>query len=102
MMGRRMTRGTQQAVGPESTEAVRVRPGRRRDLRAAAHEVVRHWDALQERIPAPVLRMLVTLPWLLRRMPVPFWVPLVFILLRRIAKHRARRAAKAARSAPES
>ena len=64
---------------------------RRRDLRTAAHEVTRYWDGLQERIPAPVLRMLVTLPWLLRRMPVPFWVPLVLMLLRRIAKRRAKR-----------
>jgi hypothetical protein len=68
--------------------------------------VARYWDGLQDRIPAPVLRMLVTLPWLLRRMPVPFWVPLVLMLLRRIARHRAkrraRRQARATRTMPKT
>jgi hypothetical protein len=68
----------------------------RRALRRAADDVMRRFDALQERVPAPVLRFLVTLPWLLRRMPVPFWVPLVLMLLRRLRK---RRQAAAARSA---
>ena len=88
----------------EASAAAEV--SRRRDLRSAAHEVARYWDGLQERIPAPVLRMLVTLPWLLRRMPVPFWVPLVLMLLRRIVKHRAKRRlrqqARAARAVPKT
>jgi hypothetical protein len=67
----------------------------RRDLRKAANEVMRHWDTLQERVPAPVLRILVTLPWLLRRMPVPFWVPLLLMLLRRVRRRRAARRARA-------
>jgi hypothetical protein len=66
--------------------------GRRgRDFRRAANEVARYWDAAQERVPAPILRLLVTLPWLLRRMPVPFWVPLVLMLLRRLRRRRAKR-----------
>jgi hypothetical protein len=68
---------------------------RRRDFRRAANEVVRYWDAAQERVPAPVLRILVTLPWLLRRMPVPFWVPLLLMLLRRVRRRRAARRARA-------
>lgn len=68
-------------------------PTRRRDLRRAGKEVIRHWENLQHRVPAPVLRVLVTLPWLARRMPVPFWVPLTLLLLRQIRKHRAKRAA---------
>jgi hypothetical protein len=64
---------------------------RRLDLRRASGEVMRHWDSLQDRVPAPLLRILVTLPWLLRRMPVPFWVPLVLMLLRRLHRRRQRR-----------
>lgn len=63
---------------------------RRRRLREASAEVGRHWDMLQDRVPAPVLRLLVTLPWLMRRMPVPFWVPLALLLLRRIRRRRAK------------
>ncbi|HEX3646879.1 MAG TPA: hypothetical protein VHV49_00550, partial [Pseudonocardiaceae bacterium] len=65
---------------------------RGRRLREASAEVGRHWDMLRDRVPAPVLRLLVTLPWVLRRMPVPFWVPLALMLLRRIRRRRARRA----------
>jgi hypothetical protein len=75
---------------PRSGDRVRRRP----DLRHAAAEATRYWDALQEKVPAPVLRMLVMLPWLARRMPVPFWVPLTLMLLRRISRRRARRAAR--------
>lgn len=60
----------------------------RRGLRRASRQVLRRWDELQDRVPPPVLRLLVTLPWLLRRMPVPFWVPLVLMLLRRLRKRR--------------
>ncbi|HEY1571176.1 MAG TPA: hypothetical protein VGG05_07530 [Pseudonocardiaceae bacterium] len=63
---------------------------RRRRLREASTEVGRHWEMLQERVPAPVLRLLVTLPWLMRRMPVPFWVPLALMLVRRIRRRRAK------------
>lgn len=72
--------------------AQRTTRGRR--LREASAEVGRHWDTLQERVPAPVLRLLVTLPWVMRRMPVPFWVPLVLMLVRRIRRHRAKRRAR--------
>lgn len=71
--------------------------GRGRDFRHAANEVLRYWDAAQERVPAPVLRLLVTLPWLLRRMPVPFWVPLALMLVRRLRRRRARRTVNARR-----
>lgn len=67
---------------------------RGRRLRAASAEVGRHWDRLQDRVPAPVLRLLVTLPWVMRRMPVPFWVPLALMLVRRIRRHRAKRRAR--------
>jgi hypothetical protein len=66
---------------------------RGRRLREASAEVGRHWDRLQERVPAPVLRLLVTLPWLMRRMPVPFWVPLALMLVRRIRRRRAKQRA---------
>ncbi|HEX3780224.1 MAG TPA: hypothetical protein VHX38_11195 [Pseudonocardiaceae bacterium] len=84
----------QSVAGPQVVGRSEADPSRRRALRGAAREVVRHWESLRERVPAPVLRVLVTLPWLLRRMPVPFWVPLLLMLLRRIARRRARRAAK--------
>ncbi|HEX5407220.1 MAG TPA: hypothetical protein VFX16_33510 [Pseudonocardiaceae bacterium] len=67
-------------------------PRQRRDLRRVATELARYWDTIEDRVPAPVLRILVTLPWLLRRLPVPFWVPAGFLIARRI---RARRRSKA-------
>ncbi|HEX4724617.1 MAG TPA: hypothetical protein VH333_19015 [Pseudonocardiaceae bacterium] len=60
-------------------------------LRHATDQALRHWDRMQERVPAPVLRVLVMLPWLLRRMPVPFWVPVALMLLRRLARRRRHR-----------
>ena len=60
-------------------------------VRRATDEALRHWDRLQEKVPAPVLRILVTLPWLMRRMPVPIWVPVTLMLLRRIARRRRQR-----------
>jgi hypothetical protein len=81
-----------------STQAPSVPPddtSRGRDFRRAANEVVRYFDAAQERVPAPVLRVLVMLPWLLRRMPVPFWVPLLLMLVRRVRRRRAARRARA-------
>ncbi|HEY3748376.1 MAG TPA: hypothetical protein VGL80_04190 [Pseudonocardiaceae bacterium] len=66
-------------------------PRQRRDLRHAATELARYWDTIEERVPAPVLRILVTLPWLLRRLPVPFWVPAVFMIARRIRARRRSR-----------
>jgi hypothetical protein len=67
-------------------------PGRQARIRRAADDVLRRWDRLQQTVPRPVLRMLVALPWLLRRMPVPFWVPVVLLVLRRLARrHRAPR-----------
>lgn len=71
---------------------------RGRRLREAGAEVGRHWDMFQDRVPAPLLRLLVTLPWVVRRMPVPFWVPLALMLVRRIRRHRAKRRHRAARS----
>ena len=70
-------------------------PARNRDLRRVVGEVGRQLDAAQERVPAPVLRVLVALPWLLRRLPVPLWVTVVFALLRRRRRRRARAAARA-------
>jgi hypothetical protein len=92
------------AVGAGGAVEVPVGGGRKRrlDLRTAAGQVAQHWDSLLERVPAPVFRVLVTLPWVLRKMPVPFWVPLVLMLLRRISKsrrkRRERREARAARN----
>jgi hypothetical protein len=67
---------------------------RRVRVRRAVDEAMRHWDHLQEKVPAPLLRVLVTLPWLLRRMPVPLWVPVALMVLRRIARRRGRRREK--------
>jgi hypothetical protein len=66
-------------------------PRQRRDLRHVATEVARYWDTVEERVPKPVLRILVTLPWLFRRLPVPFWVPVALMVVRRI---RARQRSK--------
>ncbi len=71
---------------PETTRGQR--------LRQASAEVGRHWDTLQDKVPAPVLRLLVMLPWVMRRMPVPFWVPLALMLVRRIRRHQAKRRAR--------
>jgi hypothetical protein len=57
-------------------------------LRRATDQALRHWDRMRENVPAPVLRMLVMLPWLLRRMPVPFWVPVALMVVRRLARRR--------------
>ena len=79
---------TTPSVPPDQTS-------RGRDFPRAANEVVKYFDAAQERVPAPVLRVLVMLPWLVRRMPVPFWVPLLLMLVRRVARRRAARRARA-------
>jgi hypothetical protein len=75
----------------DKTMATQRTTDRRVRLRQAADQTLRHWDRLRERVPAPVLRLLVTLPWLMRRMPVPFWVPVALMLLRRIARRRRNR-----------
>lgn len=67
--------------------------GRRREWRRAVSELNRRWDAMQDNVPEPLLRLLVMLPWLLRRMPVPFWVPLALLLLRRWRRRRTARQA---------
>ena len=56
-----------------------------------ATELARYWDTVEERVPAPVLRILVMLPWILRRLPVPFWVPAALMIIRRV---RARQRSK--------
>ena len=66
---------------------------RRVRLRQATDQALRHWDRMQEKVPAPVLRVLVMLPWLVRRMPVPFWVPVALIVLRRLSRSRRHRQA---------
>ncbi len=71
--------------------------GRDRRTRQFSDQVVRRWDDIQERVPAPVLRALVVLPWLLRRAPVPFWVPVGLMVLRRLSRRRNARRRKAAR-----
>jgi hypothetical protein len=65
-------------------------PRQRRDLRRAANELARYWDTVEERVPAPILRILVTLPWLFRRLPVPFWVPVALMIVRRVRARRRR------------
>jgi hypothetical protein len=81
---------TRHGVGNEVNHDT-ASPRGRRDLRTAAQDVARHWDELSRKVPAPLLRVLVTLPWLARRMPVPFWVPLAFMLGRRVLRHYARK-----------
>jgi hypothetical protein len=65
-------------------------PRQRRDLRRAANELARYWDTVEERVPAPILRILVTLPWLFRRLRVPFWVPVALMIVRRVRARRRR------------
>ena len=65
-------------------------PRQRRDLRRAANELARYWDTVEERVPAPILRILVTLPWLFRRLPVPFWVPVALMIVRRVRARQRR------------
>ena len=65
--------------------------GRERRIRQAADQVIRRWDDIQDRVPPPLLRLIVVLPWLLRRAPVPFWVPVGLMVLRRLARRRRRR-----------
>ena len=72
--------------------------GRQARVRRAADQFLRRWDTMQEKVPPPVLRLIVVLPWLLRRMPVPFWVPVVLMVLRRLARRRAARKRVAPRS----
>jgi hypothetical protein len=67
----------------------------RRRVRRVAGKLAGYWDTTQEKVPAPLLRILLTLPWLARRMPVPPWVAIAFVLLRR-HRRRARRKAEAA------
>ncbi|HVV18433.1 MAG TPA: hypothetical protein VHF06_03305 [Pseudonocardiaceae bacterium] len=59
-----------------------------RRWRRTAAELGRRWDSLQDRVPAPVLRLLVMLPWIVRRAPVPFWVPLALMLVRRLRRRK--------------
>lgn len=67
---------------------------RRVRIRQAADAFLRRWDDIEQKVPAPALRILVAVPWLLRRAPVPFWVPVLLMVLRRLNRRRRSRRAR--------
>lgn len=87
--------GYPKAVQPATDQTADTAQAKRRHVRRVARKLTGYWDSTQEKVPAPVLRVLLTLPWLLRRMPVPPWVAVVLILLRRHRRRARRKAALA-------
>lgn len=85
-----------QPATDQTEDTAQAKSRQTRQVRRVAKKLTGYWDATQEKVPAPVLRVLLTLPWLLRRMPVPPWVAVVLILLRRHRRRARRKAALAA------
>lgn len=84
------------AMRPATDQAGDTAQAQSRHVHRIATKLTGYWDTTQEKVPAPILRILLTLPWLLRRVPVPPWVAIVLILVRRHRRKVRRRAAAAA------